>query len=662
MKRISNIVLTLILLLIFALQIEASAGSSDNENEIDYATGLIWDLHEDIDNHLLEELPIEEALPQSVDLKDTFPTPRNQGKQNSCVTWAVAYALGSHYEGLKYEWSLDTDSHLLSPAYVYNQINHGDDNGAAIISAMELMVKQGSCTLASFPYNQYDYTTQPTEKQQGEAYHYRAEQWYSVKGRDSIKRCLSEGDGVVIGIDIYSDFRNLNSSNTIFDIVSGIASGSHAVCLIGYDDAKNAFEFINSWGTDWGLDGYGWISYDLVDNAEVNRNGSSVGFVLKPRRNVFSEKYFDYTVSDSEATITKYFGRDNDVVIPDSIGGYPVKSIGDGAFQGCKTIENVNMASSVESIGYSAFAGCKALEKVDIPDSVSYVGRCAFDGCSSLAVVSIGSGVQDIGDSAFSYCGKLNNILVSKNNENYTDIDGVLFNKNAETLIKYPAAKRGKYTIPESVTEIGYEAFESCYYLTAVKIPDSVIKIDDYAFYACGLSDIIIPEGVAYIGDAAFMFCNLTSVTIPESVTYISNNAFHNFDIPYDIDTTIYCYENSYAQNYAANTEIPYEIIISETKLIDVSVLPNDENIVVNHITLTNTKDNLFNLTLNFDNAGDVLFYFASYEGNVLKRLYAGNDKSKISGINEQDLTNGKIYIWNKNMQPCIEVVSEIFE
>ena len=56
--------------------------------------------------------------------------------------------------------------------------------------------------------------------------------------------------------------------------------GRHGICLIGYDDEKEAFKFINSWGTNWGIDGYGWISYDFVASSSVNCNGPGRGFIL----------------------------------------------------------------------------------------------------------------------------------------------------------------------------------------------------------------------------------------------------------------------------------------------------------------------------------------------------------------------------------------------
>ena len=88
-----------------------------------------------------------------------------------------------------------------------------------------------------------------------------------------------------------------------------------------------------------------------------------------------------------------------------------------------------------------------------------------------------------------------------------------------------------KVNIEEGVTTIGRAAFWSCS-LTSVTIPNSVTKIDVYAFDGCtGLTSVTIPNSVTTIGAFAFSDCTgLTSVTIPNSVTSIENGAFYNCD------------------------------------------------------------------------------------------------------------------------------------
>lgn len=243
------------------IHIPVSAEQTNN-----YSTGLLVDTYEEIEKYL-DTTSTYSSLPSSVDNTSKFPSPGNQGSQNSCVGWAVGYALKSSSEYRKRAWTVSSTNHIFSPSYIYNQINDGTDSGSSIIDALELTVAQGVCTLPYFPYNQNNYTLQPSPVQTANANLYKASEFHAIPGIRSIKEKLSQNYGVVIGIEVYPDFMNLDFSNSIHDTISGSKQGSHAICLIGYDDnmgSNGAFKFINSWGTDWGCGGYGWISYDIM--------------------------------------------------------------------------------------------------------------------------------------------------------------------------------------------------------------------------------------------------------------------------------------------------------------------------------------------------------------------------------------------------------------
>ena len=304
-----------------------------------------------------------------------------------------------------------------------------------------------------------------------------------------------------------------------------------------------------------------------------------------------AETYGDleyYVLDDGTVNITGYYGSAETVVIPDTIDGKSVTSIGAWVFSGFTSLTSITIPDSVTSIGEYAFGGCTSLTSITIPDSVTSIGDSAFGGCTSLTSITIPDSVTSIGDSAFwnctslksikipdgvtsiSYsafngCTSLTTIDVEIGNNNYTSVNGVLFNKNKTELICYPSEKVDKsYTIPNSVTEISWSAFHDCTSLTNITIPNSVTYIDNFAFSGCTSLTAIdiatdneyytsvngvlfnkdktelrcypagktdksynIPDGVTSIGYYAFYGCtSLTSITIPNGVTSIDWLAF----------------------------------------------------------------------------------------------------------------------------------------
>ena len=244
-----------------------------------------------------------------------------------------------------------------------------------------------------------------------------------------------------------------------------------------------------------------------------------------------AETYQDFEYSaldDGRVKITGYNGGAETVVIPDTIDGKSVTSIGRRAFEGCTNLKSITIPNSVTEMGRRAFSGCSSLIGIAIPDNVTEIGKYAFDGCKSLTSITIPDGVTSIGDGAFYNCSSLTEIKVASENSNYVSVNGVLYNKDKTTIICYPAGKKGNnYKIPDGVTKVDSSAFIGCSSLTSITIPNGVTSIGDSAFEDCtSLKSITIPNSVTSIGDSAFEDCtSLTSITIPNGVTSIGDSA-----------------------------------------------------------------------------------------------------------------------------------------
>ena len=185
-------------------------------------------------------------------------------------------------------------------------------------------------------------------------------------------------------------------------------------------------------------------------------------------------------------------------------------------------LTSITIPNSVTYIDHGAFYGCSGLTSVTIGSGVTSIGNEAFTMCSGLTSITIPNGVTSIGNSAFSYCSGLTSITVDSNNTEFSSSGNCLLNKAGTELIL--GCKNS--VIPNTVTTIRANAFDSCTGLTSITIPNSVTSIGSAAFAGCsGLTSLTIPSGVTSIGINAFPACSgLTSITVDSNNTEFSSS------------------------------------------------------------------------------------------------------------------------------------------
>ncbi|MCI7522676.1 leucine-rich repeat protein [Roseburia hominis] len=213
------------------------------------------------------------------------------------------------------------------------------------------------------------------------------------------------------------------------------------------------------------------------------------------------------TNSNGTLTITGYSGTETKVTVPATIGGKSVSGIGNSAFYNNKVLEEVTVSEGIQSIGQQAFS-MSALRKLWLP--------------ASLNTFKDGEDVCE-----------LEGIYVDSASQYYRDVDGILYNKNMTTLVKYPSKKTAStFTVPDGVTELADCSMDSNTSLRKVVLPDSLKTVGYWSFINCSnLSDITLPEQCTFVGQYAFSGTALTSFYIPAALETLMSGTFLNTDI-----------------------------------------------------------------------------------------------------------------------------------
>ena len=204
-------------------------------------------------------------------------------------------------------------------------------------------------------------------------------------------------------------------------------------------------------------------------------------------------------IGDSVQIIPAYFAYNLDALTSVTIGN-SVTSIGNGAFGNCSSLTSVTIGNSVTSIGNGAFGNCSSLTSITIPNSVTSIGNSAFYGCNGLSILNfnaINCGDFTTSNYPFADCPF---IVINIGDSVERIPDYFAFDKNLLTSI----------SVPNSVTEIGNNAFDSCSALTSVILGDGLSTLPANAFANCNdILYITLGSGFASLPANAFSHCLL---------------------------------------------------------------------------------------------------------------------------------------------------------
>ena len=258
--------------------------------------------------------------------------------------------------------------------------------------------------------------------------------------------------------------------------------GIFLVCLLSFLGRAQAFE----------VDG---IYYEIISSADRTVR------VVKP------------------ASPATYEGN---IVIPDSVSydgeTYRVASIGDNAFDGCRSLTSIELPEGLTSIEDYAFYRCTGLTAIELPAGLTRIGGSAFYGCTGLTAIELPAGLETINPFVFSDCSGLTAIELPAGLESIGD------------WVFSGCGSLNSIDLPAGLTSIGDYAFYGCTGLTAIELPEALTSIGDYAFAGCiSLTSIDLPAGVTSIGDWVFSNCgSLNSIDLPAGLTSLGAYVFSN--------------------------------------------------------------------------------------------------------------------------------------
>ena len=221
---------------------------------------------------------------------------------------------------------------------------------------------------------------------------------------------------------------------------------------------------------------------------------------------------------------------DEDIVIPNEIDGYPVRTILMGAFENCTNIKSVLIPENITLIQVEAFEGCTNIETIYF-NAVDLQSLTWSENVSSSIFQGVGKNTDGV------------SVIIGKN---VTKIPDHLFRCYTNTIkigeVKFAEGTVCEYigdyafyrmtyllnfTIPDSVKTIGASAFAGCEELRTVTIPDSVTTVGSYAFGACeALDNVVVGKGITALPNGMFAGCNLINgITFRADLTAIGDYA-----------------------------------------------------------------------------------------------------------------------------------------
>lgn len=206
------------------------------------------------------------TIKESIDLREWDSAVEDQNKLGSCVANAIANAYELMTKQIAPEKFVD-----LSRLYIYYnsrviENTVGEDTGVYIRDGLKAVKFYGACREDLWPYDIKKFNQQPPAVCYVDATKRNISEYKSLFSLGDMLEVLSNNKPVIIGMAVYSSFDLVNKENPVIPLPTPLDPyiGGHAVSIVGYDLSKHQFLIKNSYGTDWGDGGYGWLPFEYV--------------------------------------------------------------------------------------------------------------------------------------------------------------------------------------------------------------------------------------------------------------------------------------------------------------------------------------------------------------------------------------------------------------
>lgn len=296
--------------------------------------------------------------------------------------------------------------------------------------------------------------------------------------------------------------------------------------------------------------GYGAFISSSIESIKIPASVTNLGTLVFSKCKSLTSVVFEDSITIKEIPHSAFSSASSltSIEIPES-----VETIGSAAFSYCTSLKNVSISDKITRVGNDAFNNTAILKSMLYSNGVKYLDGWAvdlkysvenivikegtkgledgfFNFDSVIKTISLPASLQYVGEQSFLSSENIVSVTVADNNNYYSSLDGILYNKEKTELIYYPKGKTDEsFTAPKTVKVI----YDCAFYQSSVKnvvLPEGLEKIGNSAFWSNkALESINFPSTLLDVGDNAFEYCSvLDGIALPDGITHIGVSAFYN--------------------------------------------------------------------------------------------------------------------------------------